>query len=163
LAIQAAYSSPGSVLLIDANFAWPSVHNTFRVDRSPGLIDVIKQRVSPQECIQPSAVQQVFVLASGSGRPAISYELGVLREFLIAAKHDYDWVFVDLGCADEGGSPMVPFDSLDGVLLVVEAERVRSDFAKAVCDELRREGAAVLGVVMNKVRQHFPRWLDRRI
>ena len=53
--------------------------------------------------------------------------------------------------------------TLEGVLLVVEAERTRLDVVVAVKEELLGEGSTVLGVVLNKVRRHIPRWLERRI
>ena len=68
LAIQAGRSSTGRVLLIDANVERPSVHRDFCVELSPGLVDVLGQRVSPQDCIQESPVENVWVLPSGVGR-----------------------------------------------------------------------------------------------
>jgi Mrp family chromosome partitioning ATPase len=53
--------------------------------------------------------------------------------------------------------------SLDGVLLVVAAERVRWPVARRFVTSLQRAGGKPLGVVMNKQRRHIPDWLYRTL
>jgi hypothetical protein len=47
--------------------------------------------------------------------------------------------------------------TVDGVILVVEAERTRSEVALAAKDALTLAGANILGVVLNKRRYHVPK------
>jgi hypothetical protein len=51
---------------------------------------------------------------------------------------------------------------LDGVLWVVEAERVWPEAALRTKELLGRANAQVLGTVLNRARRHLPRWLDGR-
>ena len=50
---------------------------------------------------------------------------------------------------------------LDGSIIVVEAERTRGTTAAGLCDQLSAAGGVVLGTVLNRRRQHVPRWLRR--
>lgn len=53
--------------------------------------------------------------------------------------------------------------TVDGVVLVVEAERTRTAVAAAARDALRAGGANLLGVVLNRRRFHVPSALWRRL
>lgn len=53
--------------------------------------------------------------------------------------------------------------TVDGVILVIEAERTRAAVAEAARDSLRASGANLLGVVFNKRRYHVPRGLYERL
>ena len=52
---------------------------------------------------------------------------------------------------------------VDGVLLVVEAERVRWEVARRPIEQLTRANVHLLGAVLNKRRQHVPNWLYRTL
>jgi Mrp family chromosome partitioning ATPase len=52
--------------------------------------------------------------------------------------------------------------ALDGVVLVVEAERTRSLSVRATQKTIRVHGGTVLGVVLNKRRTHLPKFLYRQ-
>jgi Mrp family chromosome partitioning ATPase len=53
--------------------------------------------------------------------------------------------------------------SLSGVLLVVEAERTRTETAIRAKQRLIDARASVLGVILNKHPQHMPGWLEARV
>jgi Mrp family chromosome partitioning ATPase len=52
--------------------------------------------------------------------------------------------------------------ALDGVVLVVEAERTRSLSVRATQKTIQVHGGTVLGVVLNKRRSHVPRFFSRQ-
>ena len=74
---------------------------------------------------------------------------------------DFELVVVDLPPASQSSAGLRLAGLLDGVLLVIEAERVRREDARRVSDLLVRAGAHPRGVVLNKWRQHVPDWLHR--
>jgi hypothetical protein len=53
--------------------------------------------------------------------------------------------------------------TVDGIILVVEAERTRAAVAEAARDSLRAGGANLLGVVLNKRRYHVPKAIYERL
>lgn len=53
--------------------------------------------------------------------------------------------------------------TVDGVILVVEAERTRTEVARAAQHALTMAGAKILGVVLNKRRYHVPKRVYERL
>ncbi|MEQ8838855.1 MAG: hypothetical protein RID07_18765, partial [Lacipirellulaceae bacterium] len=52
---------------------------------------------------------------------------------------------------------------MDGLLLVVRSERVRSRRAVDSLRQLRSDGMNVIGSVMTRRRSYLPTWVDRRL
>jgi non-specific protein-tyrosine kinase len=72
-------------------------------------------------------------------------------------KHVFHLVIFDLPPARELTTCFAMASQLDGVLLVIEAEKSRRDAARRTVQLLARVDAKVLGVVFNKVRAgHSP-------
>ena len=51
---------------------------------------------------------------------------------------------------------------LDGVLLIVAAERVSGPLARKAADQLRQAGADLVGAVLNECPCYLPQWIERR-
>jgi Mrp family chromosome partitioning ATPase len=51
---------------------------------------------------------------------------------------------------------------VDGVVLVVEAEKTRWPVALSVKEKIEQSGGRILGVVFNKRKYYIPKWLYRR-
>jgi len=54
-------------------------------------------------------------------------------------------------------------DKVDGVILVVEAERTKAEVVRKIRKELESAGVNILGVVLNKKRNYIPEYLERFI
>ena len=52
---------------------------------------------------------------------------------------------------------------LDGVVLVIESERVRWQVAARGIELLEQAGSQVLGTVINKQQEYIPQWLYQRL
>lgn len=162
LAVTAASSGQRSVLLVDANPDRPAAHRLLGVKSSPGLAEALADPSSPPS-IQVSPMEGLAVLAAGSGlkgraiAPAASSVAGVLKSI----QDSFALVVVDLPPAEQGGLTVQLAKSLDGVLFVVEAERVRGEEIRRCRDWLVQAGVCLLGVVFNKQRRYVPPHLDR--
>jgi Mrp family chromosome partitioning ATPase len=163
LAIAAAASGAGKVLLVDANFVHPTLHTTFGFPSGPGFFEVLSSR-SPCDCARRLAgTPNLALLTVGkipdtiavgaAGDPAFAPRIEALKQA-------YDQVIFDLPPAGEDVFPPALLSLLDGLLLVTESERVeRQSLWRTKC-ALEGVGAKILGVVVNKQRQYIPRWLD---
>jgi Mrp family chromosome partitioning ATPase len=78
-------------------------------------------------------------------------------------KRQFRLIVFDLPPIATHASCMSVASTLDGVVLVIEAEKVRGQVAVRACEQLARAKVAVLGVVLNKRRLHVPEWLYRRL
>jgi Mrp family chromosome partitioning ATPase len=52
---------------------------------------------------------------------------------------------------------------VDGVVLVVEAEKTRWPVAENVRDKIKGSGGNILGIVLNKRRYYIPEWVYKKL
>jgi Mrp family chromosome partitioning ATPase len=162
LAIAEAIASPDETLLVDANLARPSLQRRFGVPLAPGLVNVLCGE-SAADCLQPSPVSNLRLLTAGSSdcQAKPGYRHSEMEELLRVFRGEFPTVVVDLPAVtgSSGCSPLV--GALDGVILVIEAERTDSRSALYARQRLLELNANILGVVLNKRRMHIPGWLYR--
>ncbi|MDZ4848796.1 MAG: CpsD/CapB family tyrosine-protein kinase [Pirellulaceae bacterium] len=161
----AAASTGLRVLLVDLNWKRPSVHKAFNVPPSPGLIDALASDGSMEVSVQASHILNLYLLPAGSSQEDFNQttSLEKIAELIRSLRVDYDLIVFDLLASADAGTSLSLGSLLDGVVLVVESERVRWEVASRVQDLLSRSGAKVLGAVLNKQRQHIPNWLYRTL
>ncbi len=163
LAVTAALMSDRQILLVDAHFARPCVPRIFGVRGRPGLAEVLQGGRDLAEVLQPSAVDNLSLLVSG--RPAGGYSRVYVAEgwegLIKELAGEFDLVVVDLPAVGQSSASLSLAGRLDGILLVVEAGRVRREAAQRVSELLIRAGGHPLGAVLNKWQQHVPAWLSR--
>ena len=160
LAATLSRHADGTVLLMDADIGHPSVHQIFNTKASPGFADAMaKGRCIARSVSSP--VQNLHVLSAGgtNGNTFDMFNSNAFSKLLKSIPNRYRFVVIDVPAAREV-SWAVPLASLcDGVVLVVEAERLRWEVAQNTKEQLLNSKANVLGVVLNKRRFHIPEWL----
>jgi Mrp family chromosome partitioning ATPase len=165
LAVTAAATGRRRILLVDANLAQPLAHRILHVDAEPGLADVLADAGRMETAVQPTGVSNLFVLAAGSTKAYAGdvQEANTVDAVVKRAADEYDLAVFDLPASGQPGFAPRLAALLDGLLLVVEAERVRWDVARRTSELLRRADVRLLGAVLNKRRQHVPSWLYRML
>jgi capsular exopolysaccharide synthesis family protein len=161
LALTAASQRGRGVLLADFHLAWPSLFRRLAVQAAPGLSEVIVDSIPVQDVIQSGPLPNLSVLSAGArnGNPEVVYEAEELADLMELLKDTYDLVVLDLPPMDETAGALALPRLCDGILLVVEAERVRLDAALHAKHLLHRARGQLLGTVMTKHRRWLPRWL----
>jgi Mrp family chromosome partitioning ATPase len=163
LAVTAAECGAGQVLLVDAHFAWPAVSRQLGLRAGPGLSELLLEGRAPIDVIQPGPVPRLSVLtAGGRCQEAAALDSPRLGEMIETLAEGFDLVLFDLPPVGEAGGLRLA-GLLDGVFLVLEAERVRWQVAQRARQLLLRAEGNLLGAVMNKYRRHIPDWLYRRL
>jgi len=166
VAVAAASCGELRILLVDANLLRPAVHRFFDRQPQPGLAEILLGQAKFSESVQPAPVAGLSLLAAGACRPeglSRVYDSPRWPELMERLRQDFSLVVFDLPAAARTTAVMRLAGLLDGVLLVVEAERVRWEAAQRFEEMLHRAGAHLLGAVLNKRRRHLPGWLDRRL
>lgn len=162
IAAEQLFGQP--VLLVEANASRPSLHRTLRLDQGPGLGELLLDVESREQCVQRYC-DNLSVVTAGSTSPnslrrcsaeAIARTVDSLNE----GQRLTIWDLPAVGASDLA---LELASQLDGVLLVVESERVMTDVAQTAADRLRSSGAKLLGAVLNKHREHVPGWLLSRL
>lgn len=164
LAVAAATGGGLPVLLVDANLSRPMIHRIFPVVQSPGWSEVLADPPGVALAIQPSGVKNLSVLPAGrSNQQKWPSDVGAISAVLKGFTADFELAIFDLPAVGQTNAAVRLAGLLDGVLLVVEAERVRHEVAQRTRELLRRANVNLLGAVLNKRRQHVPAWLYRTL
>ena len=107
----------------------------------------------------------IAVLPSGrpSDNPPHLQTVSALQGVVTALQSQFDWVILD-------GPPVTTYpDALslavvaDGTILVLRAERTRSEVAERAMKVLNEAGVTLLGGVLNGRRYHIPEFIYRRL
>ncbi len=164
LATQLATRNEGRILLIDANTCNPSQHVRFGTKLSSEPIDSDAPGFSDLGSIQPAMIENLDILSiAGAGREISPGRLKLLSETLAGLRRNYGVIVCDLPPVFENASSKRIAAMMDGVYLVVEAEKTRWEVARHAKDALLHAEANVMGVVLNKRRFHIPEWLYRAL
>ncbi|WP_424767270.1 CpsD/CapB family tyrosine-protein kinase [Paenibacillus sp. sgz302251] len=140
------------VLIIDANFRNPILHQIFNVQTSPGLSNVLGQQLDIREAIYTSEVEGLDILPSGL-RYYNTTELldsQLMVDVLEYAVLHYDIILLDcppvLGVPDT--SALV--SKCDGVILLLRHGKTQQEQAKEAKRALLFAKANILGVILNQ-------------
>lgn len=141
------------VLLIDADMRNPSLHTIFDLPRSPGLVDVLRDRLDPWEVTHTfPSLGGLHVITAGSplARPGDVAASPAMGDLLEKAYEDCEAVVLDspavLRAADASG---LASHRRTEVVLVVKRSAKRRHVASAL-RELGVTEANVLGLVVNR-------------
>ena len=93
----------------------------------------------------------------GSPDEAAEYGLGNVQALRIV----FDYVLIDCPALSVSDEAALLASSVDGVVLVVQAERTRHEQIRRATQTLELANGKMLGLVLNKRRYQLPRWLDK--
>lgn len=157
-----ANKSTGKVLVLDANTANPSLHKILGVGMSPGLTDIMKT------CSAKDAVKQINnirVIPAGLDEGPITD--GVMWErfknLIEESRKRYDFTIMDIPALSQGAFASKITAQCDGVIMVIESERLRSEVAQDCRKQLAARNVKTIGAVLNKRRFYIPKWIYRAI
>jgi Mrp family chromosome partitioning ATPase len=144
------------VLLVEANESPGSIHKGLRDFALNGVTVANDGAFSGQTRHQTASDSSP---AEGTNRQPTTAET---RNLLCLLAVKFDLIVFDLPALDSTNvldwAPL-----LDGVVLVIESERVRWQAAAHGIELLENAGTQVLGTVINKQQQYIPRWIYQRL
>jgi capsular exopolysaccharide synthesis family protein len=166
LSIALAKNSREKVLLVDANLGNPCVPDFFcSMGDTQGLSDLVSGNVEYVEPVHQPQHDRLWLLPAGK---ALAGEKACLdpqcMEKVIARYRDkFAYIVIDCPPVWRSNLPTRIATVVDGVILVVEAERVRVQIVERTKERLEEVNARILGVVLNKRQFYIPNWLYRQI
>ncbi|MGK7940543.1 MAG: exopolysaccharide transport family protein [Crocosphaera sp.] len=153
LAINAAQKGQ-QVLLVDTNFSNPQLHNLLNVSNQKGLINVLRDQVSPQAVITSvKTIDNLSVLTMGEG---IERNLKHLwspkfKSLMEELEKSYDLVIYDSPSFFLTSDIKFLAKQTDGIIMVATLKKTpQSLFTKAV-KEIQKLNLPVLGTVANNM------------
>jgi polysaccharide biosynthesis transport protein len=140
------------VVVMDADLRRPQIHQSLNIPIQPGLTEVFRDKVSVFDAVRSWKDRRVTIMPAGTPPPNPAELLASKKmDQIIHNLHEVvDVVVID-------GPPFVVTDSVimaakvDGVLLVIRPGQTREEVGRAVMEQMRRAGANVIGVVLNRI------------
>ena len=152
----------GTVGVVDAYFAAPSLHRYFGVENSAGLADALAVGAAPADSASRLR-ENLWIVTAGmeQARPDVSADAMRLQMAKFIAEFDYVLVNIEpVGARGDAGRFAAV---VDGIILVVDAESARREAGRRVVEILRAAGAAVLGAVLTNMHLPIPDRIYRRL
>jgi capsular exopolysaccharide synthesis family protein len=139
-------------LLIDGDTRRGDAHRLLGRERSPGLVDYLKER-SGDDIIQATDHANLDFIGSGSrgvstpellASPRMAYFIGTL-------KRTYDVIIVDSPPLASGGDPLILSSLTGNLALVIRTGATEKGLTHAKLDQLSKLPLRVLGAILNDV------------
>jgi Mrp family chromosome partitioning ATPase len=150
------------VLLVNANKGQASPHQLFGIKQAPGASEILMDAQGELIVMEQNLYKvpaDISDATPSKGGPLARYQDNLLR---LVKDRNYRYVVFDLPPLCEGSA--IPLARMmDGVVLVVKAEGVRSEIVMRMKDLLQEVNVRVLGAVLNKRRFYIPGWLYNRL
>jgi protein-tyrosine kinase len=151
------------VLIIDGNFRTSSLNRAFKVKNNGGFTELVSAGAPFEAHIQPTDRQNLFVLTTGqiSLLPAEVFEGKAIELLLTELKQKFDFIIFDAAPVIEFPDSYALAPKVDGIILVVEAEKTSIEDAQRAKRNIEQAGGRLLGVVLNRGRNYIPTLLGK--
>ncbi|NLZ82181.1 MAG: CpsD/CapB family tyrosine-protein kinase [Clostridiales bacterium] len=157
VSIQLAESLAGAgkkVIFIDADLRKSVIVARYRVEQKViGLTLYLSGVDSSNEFIYNTNIENLDIIVAGPVPPNPSELLGSVKfkEFLEELKSIYDYIIIDTPPLGSVIDSAVIAPICDGMIMVIEANKISYKFAHRVKNQLDRTDCRILGTVLNKV------------
>lgn len=146
-----------NTLIIDADLRRGVLHNTFGIQKEPGLTNYLTGMVSFQHIINETLIPNLSLISCGSLLPNPSELLGShqMKRFLDDARRKFDLVIFDSPPLNAATDAIVIGTQVDAVVLVIRAGITDRNIAKQKLEMFKNVSARLLGVVLNGTTAEF--------
>ncbi len=148
------------VILVDTDLRRPVIHKTFGVPNNVGITTALLAGADTElgTYVQPTGVENLSVLTSGPIPPNPSELLGSHRMAHVIGQLSSmaDLVLFDTPPVLVVTDAQVLSRQVDGVLLVADAGRTREHALAQAVGELKKTGANLLGIALNRLDSRSP-------
>lgn len=152
--LAVAYAQAGKkVLIIDADLRKPTQHHIFRVSNRIGLTSVLSHQGPLGSALLDTTVEQLSIIPSGPIPPNPSEILASKRmsSMLDDLKSQFDIIIIDTPPTLAVTDAQIIAAQSDGVLMVVDAGKVKKEASARAKAGLDMVGTKLLGVVLNNI------------
>lgn len=140
-------------LLVDADLRRPVVHSLFGLEREPGMINMLAERLPLEKVVKSSGLEHLEILTCGAIPPNPSELLNSqrMRDLITELARKYELVLFDSPPVLTVTDTCVLGSRVEGVVLVVSShntDRRALHRAKVLLSNVK---ANILGAVLNKI------------
>jgi len=140
------------VLLIDANFRRPALHQILHENGATGLADVLRGKELSADAIRKSEQPGLFVMPAGPlPQRATDLIFAGFSKMMLKVRREFDLIIVDAPSVLGASETQELAASVDGVLVLAKANSTRAKQLSQAVSTLGKSGANLVGVVLNQV------------
>ena len=141
------------VLLIDTDMRRPRLHASTGVPRTHGLSNLILGDKSYDDVIKTTEIPNLFVLPCGPlpPNPAELLMTNRFKTVLAELATRFDRVILDSPPVQAVTDAVVLSKLVDGVILVVRADKTLRDDIKRSAQQIKDVGGSIFGVIVNEI------------
>ena len=147
------------VLLIEGNLRTPSFRVNLPVSASAGFAEFAAGRAAPEALATRIDGLNFSVIEAGTP-PWPRVDLEIIDGLLTRLRPQFDFIVIDGPPVNAYADASVLASRVDGVILVVEADRTPVADAETAKRQLAKVGARILGAVLNRRRSYIPAFLE---
>jgi len=147
-----SYAKEGKkVLLIDGDMRKPTIHRIFSINNRIGLSNVLANQYTVSEVIRSSSIDNLNILPSGPipPNPVELLSSPNLTVMLKDIRESYDMILIDTPPILSVADGLIISSLSDGVVLVVQAGKVKRQLIIKSKEKLEYVKAPILGAVLN--------------
>ena len=143
------------VLLLDMDLRRGRLHRSLGLKREPGVTDVLRERGSLRDIVQPARIENLFLAPAGSTTDDSAELLQScdITGMIVDVQDEYDYVFMDtspvLRVTD---TVILATQGIGQVLYVARVNHTPKPMIRYSLDMLK--DASILGLVMNSIELH---------
>ena len=164
LAESMAQDQNRNVLLVDGNTRNPCLHEAFDLENTTGFCDFPKDDFDFDQAVFRTSRRNLSVIPSGNVEyhPSQVFEHKKFEAFVGRAKQDFDSIIFDSCPIGKCYDSIVLASHLDGVLLVIEAEKTPWNDISRTKQVLEEKNIPILGAILNRRKYRVPRFIFDR-
>jgi capsular exopolysaccharide synthesis family protein len=137
-------------LLVDGDLRKPAAHQQFDLPLEPGLSEVLRGEVSPEDAIRPTTLSRLWLMPAGHWD---SHAVQALAQDAVKAqfaklKQQFDFIIVDSSPLLPVTDPLLLAQHVDAVLFSILRDVSRMPTVHAAQQRLAALGIRTLGAVM---------------
>lgn len=142
-----------TVCLVDADLRRPMINEYLGLDGSAGLTTALVGAAEINDLLQPWGENNLFVLTSGQIPPNPSELLGSdeMKHLVARLEQAFDTVIIDAPPLLPVTDAAVLSQHASGIVVVVGVQKIKRQDLEKSLSALEMVGAAVLGVVLNRL------------
>ncbi len=160
-ALTAARHSNKPVLLVEADFNQPTQNQAFSIETKPPLENVLKDGSALDGVISQVEDTNLFLgsLSSKIQRSLTERSFFGSTDMWKTARERFSLILIDSSPASVTADSLAICETVNGVVLVVEAENTRSAVVQNVKNQILMREGNLLGIVFTKRKFHIPKFI----
>ena len=148
------------VLLIDTDLRRPNVHRVLKIERGPGLADVLREGLDVHSVIRKTRIENLWIISSGRVPPNPSELIGSdrMQRVIKQLGAEFDLVVCDAPSVLVVTDPVLLSTHVDTSIVVISVNNARRETVQRAQKLLQAASANIAGVVLNGLeatRRHY--------